>query len=1471
MTALTQTLSVSIHLLLSLLTVCNAYRPTYIITAPKTVYHGDNMTFTVCPFLDSQLPLRVTVQISMSKQNLSRAEGTFAQGSMGKLVLPTEGLPENYYELVVQGYSEERLLFTNSSSVRIVKEPVSILIQTDKAMYKPGQSVKIRAISIHPDLKPYMGKINIIIRSPRRFVIQQWLDLEPTVGVVSKEFPLSPNSLLGNWYIQVISNGVQKEKAFTVAEYVLSRFEVLLNTSSVYLPLDDMDLTGTVTGRYLYGKPVKGNVTVSISFPFFLQTTNKTFETNGTVHFSFTAAELQEIFLKMYGRFQEEEGAFPAKQSFQSLIENWLLSYNGRKFPLTIKAAVTESQTGVTQSTDVNVTVSFTKYQLQTLSYQKILKPPLNFTARVHVTRVDDKKLTLQDRENILIVQVSETQRHPVVNPTLSSSLLERVDITSALWETSTRIINVTVPESGLATLQFPLLPNTVNLWIQMQFVKTVEHISVSTNDRFYRRPVIQLQTESPVLKVGLPFQVSIESSELLNETTYQVISRGQVILTGKSNLSTIQLTPEPSWAPSASLIVYYVAEDGQLISSDLELEVEGIFQNKVSLSWSKEQVKPADNVSLSVSTNEEHSFVGILVVDKSVKLLKGGNDLTEEMVIQELKSAIEDDTKQIHSLHSFNAFQDNDLIVLTDAIIPFSEPVYIAFREDAAEFGITSHSVEPEDQRIRTYFPETWMWLDMITGSSSNVSFQRTVPDSLTTWIANAFVISENKGLQLATRPAQLEVFKSFFLELNLPYSVTKGEQLILEINIFNYLQQDLEVWVTVEPSDLFDFIILPDKKDLDPNKLKGSVLSQESHVFYFPIKMKGLGKIPITVKATSGVAFDGVTKYVLVKAEGIQQSFSQAVFIAPVNEEQLWSKDIQFTFPESVVAGSEIAYVTVIGDVLGPSINGIEDLLQMPYGCGEQNMIRFAPNVYILQYLTAINQITKEITEKALSFLMEGYQRELTYQRSDGSFSAFGNSDSSGSTWLSAFVLRCFLQAQDFIYIDKMVLEQTISWILTHLNKNGEFQEPGRVIHTELQGGQNGSVSLTAYILAALLEDQSSMSKILGQVSGAVRYLETKLQDGIRSNYTLSLVTYALTLANSNYATQALNELNQRADKQDGGRFWLSPVNTPSSRWSHKPLSSDIEVAAYALLSHLKQDSLLDGIPIMHWLSERRNHLGGFSSTQDTVVALQALSQFAARIFSPTMNLTVSVTAPGLPAPAIFTINSTNAIVLQSLQIGIQQPMLITVTAQGKGVAIFQLNIQFNLENEVVSKERRSVETEIFDLDVDVVDNIDDLNHLLLHICTRYRGEGNISSTGMVLMEVGMLSGFIPEMNKIQVKDPIKRVEFEAGQVSLYFDSLNDTEICVSIPMIRESKVANAQDGTVKVFQYYEPEMMVVRTYNSKVMSDTNTCTFCGIGCNLCRSQFNSISDQSTASTLAGCLNVLLLSLLSVYLSLS
>lgn len=57
-------------------------------------------------------------------------------------------------------------------------------------------------------------------------------------------------------------------------------------------------------------------------------------------------------------------------------------------------------------------------------------------------------------------------------------------------------------------------------------------------------------------------------------------------------------------------------------------------------------------------------------------------------------------------------------------------------------------------------------------------------------------------------------------------------------------------------------------------------------------------------------------------------------------------------------------------------------------------------------------------------------------------------------------------------------------------------------------------------------------SQTQFGGQVSSALMFLETRLALGVSSNYSLSLLTYALALAGSSSANAALSELIGRAE---------------------------------------------------------------------------------------------------------------------------------------------------------------------------------------------------------------------------------------------------------------------------------------------------------------------------------------------------
>lgn len=67
-------------------------------------------------------------------------------------------------------------------------------------------------------------------------------------------------------------------------------------------------------------------------------------------------------------------------------------------------------------------------------------------------------------------------------------------------------------------------------------------------------------------------------------------------------------------------------------------------------------------------------------------------------------------------------------------------------------------------------------------------------VPDTITSWIASAFAMSDASGLGVS-KPTSLKVFQPFFVSLTLPYSVIRGEEVSIITTVFNYEKKCLTV----------------------------------------------------------------------------------------------------------------------------------------------------------------------------------------------------------------------------------------------------------------------------------------------------------------------------------------------------------------------------------------------------------------------------------------------------------------------------------------------------------------------------------------------------------------------------------------------------------------------------------------------------------------------------------------------------
>ncbi|XP_028253770.1 CD109 antigen [Parambassis ranga] len=1400
-------------------------QPSYLLLAPKHLRPGVPTAVSVTVLTSS--PVSVSVDIIHGNQTLASISATVKRGSTRLLTLPainetksTYWLP---YNLQVKGRIGQVQVFSNSTQLQFDPKVLSTFIQTDKLIYLPRQVVKIRVVSIHSDGKPYDSPVDISIRDPRGNLLRQWQAAESVLGVVSKEFDLSENPPLGTWTIFATVGDASSVKPFTVAQYVLPKFEVEIRAPEVFYHEDT--LQGSVTAKYTYGKPVQGHVNITFIHHFhgIEDAYNEDMEIDGTEEFSF---ELPEYHLS----------SRPTKIMF----------YDGNMEFITIIAHVTEHLTGLTYSSTAKVSLTKTRYKVSFEDYPKILRPSLNFTARLKICTYNNQPLTLDDQ--LVEVSVIQQKRTPwgLITSMGENMAADRLNV----FESSTMHplpeemppteMKFPLPADGVIPLHVEIRNDTQVLIIDASFKDGQNTLQLFSSYTSPSQAYLQIQRPSAPPEVGSPLLLHVKRSFPANNFHYMVKSRGRLVSAGTSS-GNLTLIPEVSWAPLACIIVYCVLPNGEIVNDVIQLPISQFLKNKVSLSWSNTSVRPAEDVTLRVVAAQPRTQVWILVVDKATHWAGSNNDISDETVLKALqefggsKADAHSDMLRMGDPHS--VFEACDVVTLTDASLHELRQSLAPMLPGEGIFQLAQTDGQPvaqqQEPHERRNFPETWIWMDTNTGNSQTVEIPLTVPDSITRWTATAFVMSEELGLGIVEQPAELTVFQDFFLSLNLPAYIIRGEELVLEIILFNYETQGQMVTVIVAQSDTFEFVF-PDDQELSASSVRQVyVRSESAATVLVPIRPLVLGDVPISVKATSSSTSDSVHTTVLVKAEGLEQSFSASLLFELSQSEPSLSRNITFTFPPDVVEGSERAVVTAVGDILGPSISGLDSLIQMPYGCGEQNMINFAPNIYVLQYLTATGQADQGATDRAMEHMLMGYERELSFQRADGSFSAFGDQDSSGSSWLTAFVLRCFGQAKPFISIDPHVLYSAAVWITNQQGADGRFEEPGRVIHTELQGGLDGPVSLTAYVLIGLLEDSAIRAQFDSQVSAALMYLETQQALGVSSNYSLSLLTYALALAGRSSAEVALNTLIGRAKMEDGVPVWSSPDGGLSSSW--QPRSADIEMASYVLLSLHKLDRVSEGLGLMKWLSRQRNHNGGFGSTQDTVVALQALSTLAAH--SGARDTAVNITVRAATTVASFRIHQENHLLHQSKQIDPEKELNLQVTAQGRGLALVQLNVFYNIRNEALTRRRRHAgEREAFELHVELFDHETE-DQVDLSICSSLSQGLGLNATGMAIMEVGLLSGFSLSPDGVPTDRVVRKVETPPGKVVLYLDSVTTEEGCLLVPLVMEHKVAKVQEATVVIYDYYEPRRRTVGTYRSQWRSDMPTCSFCGSDCSQCR----------------------------------
>ncbi|KNC22910.1 hypothetical protein FF38_00375, partial [Lucilia cuprina] len=633
-------------------------------------------------------------------------------------------------------------------------------------------------------------------------------------------------------------------------------------------------------------------------------------------------------------------------------------------------------------------------------------------------------------------------------------------------------------------------------------------------------------------------------------------------------------------------------------------------------------------------------------------------------------------------------------------------------------------------------------------TDKNGLATFTKNIPDTITSWVVTGFSLNDKTGFGMVTNPTKIEVFQPFFLSTNLPYSVKRGEVIDIPVVVFNYMDKALDAEVTMENTDdEYDFtevsneieeLVLEEKQRVK----RVTVPSNSGKSLSFMIRPNKVGEITLKFKAVTALAGDAIYQKLKVEPEGVTQYENHAIFITPSKEPI--RETFEIAIPKEAVLDSEYLEFSVVGDILGPTIKNIDKLVRKPYGCGEQNMVNFVPNILVLHYLDATKREMPTVVQKAKNYMEVGYQRELSYKHKNGAYSAFGEGSNSPNSWLTAYVARSFLQAKKYITIDSDVIDQALQYVISTQLENGQFKQTGRLFYPAHQN----DVGFTAFALLPFFEDMDYFIKYKSEVVKGVRYLLDNIEKE-SDIYALGLALVVLKKIKHPSADKLMEKIEKLAHEENGLKWWTK---------SSKDHNNDIEITAYILEAYVYTEPTEKLLPIIKWLIGKRNSNGGFDSTQATVVGLQALIKFAENyIAGGDGKMTISFKAVDEEGKETtkgsFSVDQENSLILQTHVLP-KSSRQITLEANGEGSSLVQLSYRYNL---AIKDDKPTFSIK------HTIQSTDYPSLLQMDVCTEFVPGANsdLKESNMAIMEIYLPSGFTADADKFDAIRQAKQVQ--------------------------------------------------------------------------------------------------------------
>ncbi|XP_069804368.1 complement C3-like [Dendropsophus ebraccatus] len=1353
-----------------------------------------------------------------------------------------------------------------------------IFLQTDKPIYTPGSTVMYRIFSMTANFKPVSKAVTVEFLTPDNVVVKKDIHQrgeknQNIKGIISLSYKLPEHIRLGVWTISAkYEDTLLQTTQFEVKEYVLPSIEVKVTTAKKFFHIKDEELIVDIEAKYLYGKPVTGKAFVlfgvkrdneKISLPDTLRRVEISGDSKGSAVLK--RKDLETYFTK--GKDMLEWRIFVSvtviTESGSDMVESVLDDIYIVASPY--KILFTKTSKYFKPGMSFGFMVLVTNPDGSPAHGVPVLATPGNVRGK-----------TQEDGTIQLVLNAISNIKRLEINVFTTDDTLTKEQQASATMEATAyepigdNYLHLSVAGAVLkpgenAFISFIIQNNDTNVADQIkQFNYVIMNkgriIEVGTQERGKGQTAVTMSlpiTEEfiPSFRILAYYTVTTKAGrEIVADSIWVDVAdtcMGTLVVKGEQEykelppLAYVKLQLQADHMAAVGLVAVdkgvYVLNDKLKISqkkiwdqveqNDIGCtpgggaDTSGVFYDAgLTLQTTLKGSTPQRSEPLcpqKVKRTRRSSAILIQERDKKGSQYTGVEKecCQDGMLDSPMGHSCEHRARHIlDGQKCIDAFLDCCKHITKQKELERQDDDYDDEYERAEE---DRDYIAEADLTSRTHFPESWLWNiytmkerpNAVGVSTKVLAFN--LPDSITSWEFLAVSLSESKGI-CVSEPYNIQVMMNFFIDLKLPYSVVRHEQVEIRAILYNYGGNPLKVQVEWTYNEQFCSLSTAKKN----YRQVVTIPPTSSLVVPFIIVPLSSGEHEIEVKAAGQFISDGVKKKLRVVPEGRRMTQAiKSVLLDPELKGGVQEEQVKTVKPGNIVPKTDVkTIITVQGspitDMVEKSIDGINlnHLIKAPDGCGEQTMMSMTAPLIAVRYLDASNQwdrIGVERREQATQFIKDGIVRQQTFAQSGG-YGTWAKSPS--STWLTAYVVKVFSLASSLVHVDKDAICNSVKWlVLNKQNPDGEFKEDVHVYHQEMVGGvTRGSAdlhsSLTAFVLIALLTSQKTCADKVGNlktdIEEAIQYLNNHYET-LKKPYTIAITSYALAKAGKLKDTKK-----------------LMSASTDNTHWDDSgSLHLSLEATSYALLTLLQMNESRKAAPLVKWITEKKYYGEIMGSTQSTIMQFEALAQYLIEVpkFKDFI-LDVTMKLPERSEDSTVRFQYENALLSKSEDTVNHGDF--TLTAKGNGQATLTvLSIYHVLETE------KEMKCNNFDLSVTIEDEPQAkrpegaLSTVSMTIRTRHLKGYDAT---MSILDISMMTGFAPDLNdlnRLQNKKDryISNSELLNGTWILYLDKVfHKEDYIIKFNLHQHFKVGHIYPGSVTVYDYYSPENRCTKFYH-------------------------------------------------------